>query len=154
MKLGPCVLEKKPKTTIPSCKAQLPFPHPTCLLISKIGSQGCIGVACREFRHAEIKLDLLQQVGGGVRRCQFVRVTGFHSTRARQPRKFKPPKDDASSARGEGGGGRLPAPLGGAHFNLGGGVQPAPAVGRKPGRGGGSLVGLGGDVRWKGGASG
>jgi hypothetical protein len=62
MELTPFVFEEKPESTIPNCKKQLPFPHPTYLLISKIGGQGCIGVACGEFRHAEIKLDLLQQV--------------------------------------------------------------------------------------------
>jgi hypothetical protein len=42
MKLAPFVLEEKTETTLLNCKMQLPFPHPTCLLIAKIGGQGCI----------------------------------------------------------------------------------------------------------------
>jgi hypothetical protein len=62
MELVPFVLKEKLESTILNCKTQLPFPHPTCHLIIKIGSQGFIGVACGEFKHAEIKLDLLQRV--------------------------------------------------------------------------------------------
>jgi hypothetical protein len=72
MELALFVLEEKMETTVSNCKTQLPFPHPTCLLIAKIGGQGCICVACGEFRHTEIKLDSLQRVKK--RFCVFNRV--------------------------------------------------------------------------------
>jgi hypothetical protein len=60
VKQGALVLEKKTGTTIPYCKAQLPLPHPTCLLIAAVGGQCLIGMAHGEVGHAKVELSLFK----------------------------------------------------------------------------------------------